>query len=81
METVTYHAKVLKDGHFSLPKDVREQLDIVYGDEVEIVIRKVKEKQEMLKDNPLYKIIGLCDEGSPDGSVEHDKYLYKEQAQ
>lgn len=78
METVTYYAKVLKNGCLSLPKDIREQLDIVYGNEVEIVIRKVKEKKDKLENNPLYKIIGLCDEGSPDGSIEHDKYLYKE---
>ena len=79
MEMVTYHAIVLKDGHLSLPKDVKEQLDIVYGDEVEIVIRKVKEEQKKLEGNPLYKIIGLCDEGSTDGSIEHDRYLYEEQ--
>jgi len=79
MESVTYHTRVLKDGHLSLPKDVKEQLHIVYGDEVEIVIRKVKEKQDKLEDNPLYQIIGLCDEGRLDGSVEHDKYLYKVQ--
>ena len=80
MEDVICYAKVLDNGYLSLPEYVRKQLNIVYGDEVEIVIRKVKEKQEELENNPLYKIIGLCNEGSPDGSVEHDKYLYKEQA-
>lgn len=81
METYRYHAKVLKDGHISLPRDIREKLDIVFGDKVEITIQLVKEKQEKLENNPLYKIIGLCDEGKSDGSVEHDKYLYKEQAE
>jgi len=80
MEDVICYAKVLDNGYLSLPEYVRKQLNIVYGDEVEIAIRKVKEKQEELENNPLYKIIGLCNEGSPDGSVEHDKYLYKEQA-
>jgi len=28
------------------------------------------------KRNPLYKLIGLCDEGPRDGSESHDRYLY-----
>jgi hypothetical protein len=27
--------------------------------------------------NPLLRIAGLCEEGSVDSSVEHDKYLYE----
>ncbi len=77
MESVTCYAKVLDNSYLSLPEDIRKKLGLVYGDEVEIVIRKVKEKQENLENNPLYKIVGLCDEGSLDGSVEHDKYLYR----
>lgn len=80
MEMLTYHTKLFKDGRILLPNDVREKLDIAFGDEVEITIQPIEEKQEKLENNPLYKIIGLCDEGEPDGSVEHDKYLYKEQA-
>jgi len=78
MESATCYAKVLDNSYLSLPEDIRKKLGLVYGDEVEIVIRKVKEKQENLENNPLYKVVGLCDEGSLDGSVEHDKYLYKE---
>lgn len=29
------------------------------------------------KKNPLYKVIGLCEEGKSDASIKHDHYLYK----
>ena len=41
----------------------------------------VKQKIKTTADNPLEKIIGLCDkpEGPTDSSVNHDKYLYGKQ--
>jgi len=40
-----------------------------------------KHKGKITKDDPLRKLIGLCDkpEGPTDGSIHHDTYLYGKQ--
>ncbi|MBU1488144.1 ribbon-helix-helix protein, CopG family [bacterium] len=37
---------------------------------------KLERKQ---KKNPLYELVGLCEEGKTDASIKHDDYLYKEE--
>lgn len=41
-----------------------------------------KQKNEMAEEDPLRKVIGLCDkpDGPTDASIHHDKYLYGKQA-
>ncbi|MBW1802862.1 MAG: CopG family transcriptional regulator [Deltaproteobacteria bacterium] len=38
-----------------------------------------KQKKNITSDDPLQKLVGLCDnpEGSTDASIHHDKYLYR----
>lgn len=40
-----------------------------------------KQKVKIAEDDPLKKLIGLCDklEGPTDASIHHDKYLYRKQ--
>jgi len=40
-----------------------------------------KQKGEIVVEDPLQKLIGLCDkpEGPNDASIHHDKYLYRKQ--
>jgi hypothetical protein len=40
-----------------------------------------KQKGKAVKEDPLRKLIGLCDkpEGPTDGSIHHDSYLYGKQ--
>ncbi len=40
-----------------------------------------KQKAKMTEEDPLRKLIGLCDkpEGPTDASIHHDKYLYGKQ--
>jgi len=41
-----------------------------------------KQKGKMAEEDPLRKLIGLCDkpDGPTDASIHHDKYLYGKQA-
>jgi hypothetical protein len=39
-------------------------------------IRKIQGSRKKL--NPLYELIGMCEEGREDASEMHDLYLYKE---
>ncbi|MDI6704052.1 MAG: CopG family transcriptional regulator [bacterium] len=29
------------------------------------------------EDNPLYRVVGLCEDGKSDASMRHDEYLYQ----
>ncbi|MBI1747110.1 MAG: hypothetical protein HYR55_11045 [Acidobacteria bacterium] len=67
-------SSLLDDGHLSLSAEVKEKLQLGVGDKVELVIKPLKEIPD--EENPLLKLIGLCDSGPPDGSAEHDRDLY-----
>ncbi|MEW6609752.1 MAG: CopG family transcriptional regulator [bacterium] len=41
-------------------------------------LEKIAEERRKEK-NPLYKLIGLCEEGKPDASLKHDEYLYQKE--
>ena len=78
MAFVSYVGKVLKDGHLSLPKKAREELNAEAGQEVEVMVR-IRGDTQGLSDEayaPLRKLIGLAKTGKRDASVQHDIYLY-----
>ena len=73
-----YVGKVLSDGRLSLPRKVREKLQLESGQEIEVRVR-IRDDAQQLPDEayePLRKFIGLAKTGKPDASVHHDKYLY-----
>ena len=77
--TKSYEAEVLDDGHLSLAEDVRRQLDLKSGDRVEVTIRRPSASAALDPDNPLVKMIGMCEGGGKtDLALEHDRYLYHE---
>ncbi len=39
-------------------------------------LSEIKLEREQKK-NPLYELVGLCEDGRVDASVKHDYYLYK----
>ncbi len=36
------------------------------------------ERKQYTKQNPLYRIVGLCERGRADAAENHDRYLYRE---
>lgn len=85
MASMTFKARVRKDGLLTLPKQVRERLHLQPGEEVEVSIRAdegmdeqtVRVIDEESVRNPLYGIIGLGKAGKVDGAENHDRYLYE----
>ena len=77
MQRVKYIAEVLEDGHLSLSPRVKRVLHLGIGTHIEVVLRKLAEKERKKDEaNPLFELVGLCEKGREDGSVNHDKYLY-----
>jgi hypothetical protein len=75
----TYEARVLDDGHLSLTDEVRHELDLKSGDRVEVTIRRSSRSATLDPENPLVKMIGMCQgDGKTDSALNHDRYLYKE---
>jgi len=75
--TKSYEAEVLDDGHLSLAEEVRQQLDLKSGDRVEVTIRRPPASAALELDNPLVKMIGMCEgSGRTDSALRHDYYLY-----
>jgi len=77
--------KIRKQVYFDqdTEKDLREFAILMGKTETSIIREAVKryiqekQKEQREKENPLYKIIGLCEEGEKDASFNHDRYLYK----
>ena len=76
MAVMSMKAKVRRDGALEIPAAAREELGLNPGDVVEVEVHSAE--TEVI--DPLLEIIGLGD-GRPDGSVNHDSYLYGQQAQ
>ena len=70
-DKLSYVGKVLKDGHLSLSRAVKKELQLRPGDEVVVSVNKTGE-------NPLQRLIGLGGKGRTDGAAHHDRYLYGE---
>ncbi|MBM3492733.1 MAG: AbrB/MazE/SpoVT family DNA-binding domain-containing protein [Armatimonadetes bacterium] len=76
MATVTFTAKVLRNGVLVIPKEAREELRLHPGDEMDVCLSAPCETQTPAGSNPLLDIIGLGGSGRTDGSVNHDAALY-----
>lgn len=76
-------AKVLRKQIY-LPEEYEEQLkeiSIVMDVTESSIIREalaeyLKKIKASKKKNTLYDLIGLCNKGKKDASINHDKYLY-----
>lgn len=55
--------------------------DISESEHIRIAVKRyiAKHKKELGKEDPLRKLIGLCDkvDGPTDASLHHDRYLYE----
>ena len=66
-----------------LQKSLKEIAVVTKKTETSIIREAVRqyigrrEKEEKMRKNPLYELVGLCREGEKDASIEHDTYLYK----
>lgn len=80
MPSVAYVGEVLSDGHLSLPELILQQLGLRAGQKVEVVARPCEDDDWPPPEayEPLRELIGLVRDGPPDGSVNHDRYLYGE---
>ncbi len=79
MVSKSYEARVLHDGHLSLDEEARRELDLKSGDRVEVTIRRPSASANLDLDNPLVKMIGMCEgDGKTDLALRHDRYLYQE---
>ena len=77
MQKMKYIAEVLEDGHLSLSTQVKEALHLGIGAHIEVVLNKLVEREKSKAEvNPLFGLVGLCEKGRDDASVNHDKYLY-----
>ena len=78
MQKVKYIAEVLEDGHLSLSPRIKKVLHLGIGAHIEVVLNKFVEREKSEAEaNPLFELIGLCEKGQDDASVNHDKYLYR----
>lgn len=73
MEENQYIGEVLPDGHLSLADAVKDQLHLKPGDEVVVTLKKKEQ-------NPLERLVGLCQTGRTDAAQRHDAYLYREES-
>ncbi|PIX45650.1 MAG: hypothetical protein COZ06_12650 [Armatimonadetes bacterium CG_4_10_14_3_um_filter_66_18] len=80
MASVAYVGEVLTDGHLSMPETALRQLSLQRGQKVEVVVRPCEDDEPLPPEayEPLRELIGMAKHGRPDGSVNHDKYLYHE---
>lgn len=62
MKTGTFIAEVDSHGKLDIPSDIRERLTLAEGDKVEISLKKIRSKRQMIiLKNPLYKILDLAE--------------------
>lgn len=75
---ITFETEVLKDGHLSLPDEVKEQLHLKEGDKFLTSLEPLNEnKENKLKKDPAYNLSAWAvDTGVDDLAQEHDHYLY-----
>ena len=62
-------------------KNLALTTDISESEHIRIAVKRyiAKQKKDLGKEDPLRKLIGLCDQidGPTDASLHHDRYLYK----
>lgn len=59
MKTGYYIVTVDENGNLKLDDDLKQKLQLKAGDRVEITIKKIHSKKELLiqRDNPLYELV------------------------
>lgn len=72
---ITFETEVLKDGHLSLPNEVKEQFHLKEGDKFITSLEPLNENK--LRKDPAYSLSSWAvDTGIEDLAQEHDHYLY-----
>jgi hypothetical protein len=62
--------KAVEEGK-SVSQLIREAIELILPPQKTLT-------EEEFKNDPFFKIIGVCESGIKDGSVNHDKYIYGE---
>ncbi|WP_347275122.1 hypothetical protein [Candidatus Kuenenia sp.] len=71
MEVIS-KTKILGDGDIELSPEAKEKLKKLVGKTVRIVVQEEKEIA-----SPLFGLCGRVDVEIKDGSLNHDKYIYR----
>ncbi len=63
MKTGTFIAASDAEGRVAIPKEVRDRLNLMEGDKLEVLVKKIRSRRLELKidRNPLAKILDLSD--------------------
>ena len=61
MRTGTFIAQVDSDGRINIPLEIRDRLNLLEGEKVEILLKKIRTKrfEVNISKNPLYKLLAL----------------------
>ena len=63
MRTGTFISQIESDGKLSIPLEIRNRLDLIEGEKVEILLKKIRTKRfdVNISKNPLYKVLALTE--------------------
>jgi bifunctional DNA-binding transcriptional regulator/antitoxin component of YhaV-PrlF toxin-antitoxin module len=63
MRTGTFISQVESDGKIIVPLEIRDRLDLIEGEKVEILLKKIRTKrfEVSISKNPLYKLLVLSE--------------------
>lgn len=63
MKSGTFIAEVESNGKITLPVEIKERLELIEGDKVEILLKKIRRKrlEVTIGKNPLYKLLQLTE--------------------
>ena len=63
MKTGTFIAEVEANGKITLPVEIKERLELIEGDKVEILLKKIRRKrlEVTIGKNPLLKLLQLTE--------------------
>ncbi len=64
MAITKYRTKVLSGYRITIPKEIREKLNIKIGDELEIIVESGKLLIPIIKEDPVMMLAGIA-EGAP----------------
>ncbi|TFH02291.1 MAG: hypothetical protein E4H13_02525 [Calditrichales bacterium] len=63
MKTGTFYAEVDREGNLSIPREIRDRLNLAPGDKIEIMLKKIQSKRFgiNIQKNPLFKMLELSE--------------------
>ena len=63
MRTGTFMSQIESDGKIDIPLEIRDRLNLIEGEKVEILFKKIRTKrfEVNISKNPLYKLFALTD--------------------